>query len=169
MRRVWPDRLPLFVRISSTDWTDGGWTIEDSIALAARLKTLGVDVIDCSSGGNVAHATIPARPRLSGAVRRADQTRGWNRNRRRRSDHRSGAGGADPRLWSGRSDRDGAGAVTRSVPGRFTPPSVSATRRRCRRNIGVRTEPGSVLRFAVRGGPAEAGRYKESSVFAGPL
>jgi len=62
VRRVWPDRLPLFVRISSTDWTDGGWTIEDSVALAARLKTLGVDVVDCSSGGNVAQAKIPLEP-----------------------------------------------------------------------------------------------------------
>ena len=62
VRAVWPDRLPLFVRISSTDWTDGGWTIEDSLGLAARLKGLGVDVIDCSSGGNVAHAQIPFAP-----------------------------------------------------------------------------------------------------------
>ena len=62
VRAVWPDRLPLWVRISATDWTDGGWTVEDSIALAARLKTEGVDVIDCSSGGNVPHATIPIGP-----------------------------------------------------------------------------------------------------------
>ena len=62
IRRVWPERLPLFVRISSTDWVEDGWTIEDSIALARDLKTLGVDLIDCSSGGNVAHATIPLGP-----------------------------------------------------------------------------------------------------------
>lgn len=62
IRGVWPERLPLFVRISATDWTDGGWTIEDSVALAARLKTRGVDLIDCSSGGNVAHAKIPLGP-----------------------------------------------------------------------------------------------------------
>jgi 2,4-dienoyl-CoA reductase-like NADH-dependent reductase (Old Yellow Enzyme family) len=62
VRRVWPDRLPLFVRISSTDWVDGGWTIEDSVALARDLKRRGVDVIDCSSGGNAAHATIPLGP-----------------------------------------------------------------------------------------------------------
>src|SRR4029434_6289317 len=59
IRRVWPERLPLFVRISSTDWVDGGWTIEDSVALARDLKRLGVDLIDCSSGGNAAHAKIP--------------------------------------------------------------------------------------------------------------
>jgi 2,4-dienoyl-CoA reductase-like NADH-dependent reductase (Old Yellow Enzyme family) len=62
IRGVWPERLPLFVRISATDWTAGGWTIDDSVALAARLKTRGVDLIDCSSGGNVAHAKIPLGP-----------------------------------------------------------------------------------------------------------
>lgn len=59
VRHVWPENLPLFVRISSTDWTDDGWTGDDSVALARELKTLGVDVIDCSSGGNVANANIP--------------------------------------------------------------------------------------------------------------
>jgi 2,4-dienoyl-CoA reductase-like NADH-dependent reductase (Old Yellow Enzyme family) len=62
IRAVWPERLPLWVRISATDWTDGGWTIEDSVALAAQLKDRGVDLIDCSSGGNVSHATIPVGP-----------------------------------------------------------------------------------------------------------
>ena len=62
VRAVWPERLPLFVRISATDWTDGGWTIEDSVALAAQLKDRGVDLIDCSSGGNVAQAAIPVGP-----------------------------------------------------------------------------------------------------------
>jgi 2,4-dienoyl-CoA reductase-like NADH-dependent reductase (Old Yellow Enzyme family) len=62
VRAVWPERLPLFVRISATDWTDGGWTIEDSVALATQLKDRGVDLIDCSSGGNVARASIPLGP-----------------------------------------------------------------------------------------------------------
>jgi 2,4-dienoyl-CoA reductase-like NADH-dependent reductase (Old Yellow Enzyme family) len=62
VRAVWPERLPLFVRISATDWTEGGWTADDSVALAARLKASGVDLIDCSSGGNVARATIPVGP-----------------------------------------------------------------------------------------------------------
>jgi 2,4-dienoyl-CoA reductase-like NADH-dependent reductase (Old Yellow Enzyme family) len=62
IRAVWPDDLPLFVRISATDWSDGGWTLDDSVALAARLKTRGVDLIDCSSGGNVAQAKIPLGP-----------------------------------------------------------------------------------------------------------
>jgi 2,4-dienoyl-CoA reductase-like NADH-dependent reductase (Old Yellow Enzyme family) len=59
VRAVWPERFPLFVRISATDWVDGGWTIEDSVALARELQQHGVDVIDCSSGGNVSHAQIP--------------------------------------------------------------------------------------------------------------
>ena len=59
VRAVWPDQLPLTVRISCTDWVEGGWDIEQSIELARRLKAEGVDLIDCSSGGTVPHAKIP--------------------------------------------------------------------------------------------------------------
>jgi 2,4-dienoyl-CoA reductase-like NADH-dependent reductase (Old Yellow Enzyme family) len=62
VRAVWPTRLPLFLRISATDWTPGGWTEDDSVALAVAAKQRGVDLIDCSSGGNVAHAKIPVKP-----------------------------------------------------------------------------------------------------------
>jgi 2,4-dienoyl-CoA reductase-like NADH-dependent reductase (Old Yellow Enzyme family) len=62
VRNVWPDRLPVFVRISATDWVDGGWDIEQSVALAQHLKAHGVDLIDTSSGGNVAAAKIPLGP-----------------------------------------------------------------------------------------------------------
>jgi 2,4-dienoyl-CoA reductase-like NADH-dependent reductase (Old Yellow Enzyme family) len=62
VRKVWPEKYPLFLRLSSTDWTEGGWTIEDSVALAQVLGKLGVDLIDCSSGGNVASARIPLAP-----------------------------------------------------------------------------------------------------------
>lgn len=62
VRRVWPENLPLAVRLSCTDWTDGGWTLEESIALSRLLKMDGVDLIDCSSGGNVPHASIPIAP-----------------------------------------------------------------------------------------------------------
>ncbi|CAN5867865.1 hypothetical protein BH18ACI5_BH18ACI5_12820 [soil metagenome] len=65
--------LPLFIRISATDWTDGGWTGEDFVALAAQLKLLGVDVVDCSTGGNVARATIPVGPACQ--VRFAEQVK----------------------------------------------------------------------------------------------
>ena len=53
VRRVWPDRLPLFVRISATDWKEGGWDLEQSVELARRLRAHGVDLVDCSSGGAV--------------------------------------------------------------------------------------------------------------------
>jgi 2,4-dienoyl-CoA reductase-like NADH-dependent reductase (Old Yellow Enzyme family) len=59
VRKVWQENLPLFVRLSSTDWADGGWTIDDSVELARTLKPLGVDLIDCSSGGLVPNAKIP--------------------------------------------------------------------------------------------------------------
>ncbi|MCK8490545.1 NADPH dehydrogenase NamA [Spirosoma sp. RP8] len=62
VQAVWPEEYPLFVRISATDWTEGGWTVEDSVALANVLQSKGVDVIDCSTGGNVAHAKIPVGP-----------------------------------------------------------------------------------------------------------
>ena len=59
VRAAWPQEKPLFVRISATDWTEGGWTADDSVALAKLLKEHGVDLVDCSSGGNVAGAKIP--------------------------------------------------------------------------------------------------------------
>lgn len=59
IRKVWPEQYPLFIRISATDWAEGGWTIDDSVALAQLLKPMGVDLVDCSSGGNVAGARIP--------------------------------------------------------------------------------------------------------------
>ena len=62
VRAVWPDRLPLFVRISATDWTRGGWDIEQSVELCRVLGQHGVDLVDCSSGGNVAAAQIPLEP-----------------------------------------------------------------------------------------------------------
>ncbi len=62
VRDSWPERAPLFVRISATDWIDGGWDIQQSVELARQLKELGADLIDCASGGNVAHAKIPVGP-----------------------------------------------------------------------------------------------------------
>lgn len=62
VRKVWPDNLPLAVRISAIDWKEGGWDIEQSIALAKLLKVEGVDLIDCSSGGVVPDAKITVVP-----------------------------------------------------------------------------------------------------------
>ena len=61
-RDVWPAELPLLVRLSVTDWTEGGWNADESTQLAAILKTRGVDLIDCSTGGNVPKAPIPVGP-----------------------------------------------------------------------------------------------------------
>jgi len=62
VRPLWPERLPLGVRISCSDWMEGGWDIEQSVELSRLLKTEGVDLIDCSSGGLVPDAKIPAGP-----------------------------------------------------------------------------------------------------------
>lgn len=62
VNEVWPSNLPLFVRISATDWTEGGWDIDQSVKLSAILKAKGVDLIDTSSGGNIPHAKIPVQP-----------------------------------------------------------------------------------------------------------
>ena len=62
VRQVWPDKLPLAVRVSAIDWKEGGWQIEDSIALAKLLKAEGVDLMDCSSGGVVPDAKIAVKP-----------------------------------------------------------------------------------------------------------
>ena len=61
-RAALPENLPLLVRISATDWTAGGWTADDSVNLAALLKARGVDLLDCSTGGNVPKADIPVGP-----------------------------------------------------------------------------------------------------------
>jgi len=58
----WPKNLPLFVRISATDWADGGWNIDESVQLSKILKEKGVDLIDVSSGGLVSHQQIPLGP-----------------------------------------------------------------------------------------------------------
>jgi 2,4-dienoyl-CoA reductase-like NADH-dependent reductase (Old Yellow Enzyme family) len=62
VRRVWPENLPLFLRISATDWVEGGWDIAQSVELARQVKPLGVDLVDCSSGNLVPGAKIPTTP-----------------------------------------------------------------------------------------------------------
>lgn len=62
LREFWPQHLPVFVRISATDWTEDGWTIEDSLIFTNELKKVGIDLIDVSTGGNVPDAKIPLSP-----------------------------------------------------------------------------------------------------------
>jgi len=62
VRKVWPPNLPLFVRISATDWADAGWNPDEAVALSSILKMVGVDLIDCSSGGLIPDVRIPLAP-----------------------------------------------------------------------------------------------------------
>ncbi len=62
VRAAWPERLPLLVRLSATDWAPGGWEPDQSVELARHLKRLGVDLVDCSSGGLVSTAEVPVGP-----------------------------------------------------------------------------------------------------------
>lgn len=77
VRSAWPERLPLFIRISATDWEPGGWDLEQSVELARQLEPLGVDLMDCSSGGNLPQAKIPSvlvtrRPSQNGSGARPE-------------------------------------------------------------------------------------------------
>ncbi len=62
IRGVWPESLPLFFRVSATDWAEGGWDLDQSVELARRLGALGVDLVDCSSGGAVPYQRIQVAP-----------------------------------------------------------------------------------------------------------
>jgi 2,4-dienoyl-CoA reductase-like NADH-dependent reductase (Old Yellow Enzyme family) len=62
IRSKWPERFPLLIRISATDWAEGGWDIEQSVELVRQIRPLGVDLIDCSSGGSVPSARMPIGP-----------------------------------------------------------------------------------------------------------
>jgi len=62
VRKAWPEDLPVFVRVSATDWVEGGWDLPQTAQLARMLKDIGVDLIDCSTGGLVSDARIPAGP-----------------------------------------------------------------------------------------------------------
>lgn len=74
IKKSWPENLPLFVRISATDWADDGWNPDEAVQLCILLKKLGVDLIDCSSGGLVQHQKIPLSPgyqvHLAGKIRK---------------------------------------------------------------------------------------------------
>jgi 2,4-dienoyl-CoA reductase-like NADH-dependent reductase (Old Yellow Enzyme family) len=62
VRSVWPAELPVFIRVSATDWAAGGWNVEDTVWLARQLALRGVEVVDCSSGGTVPEQNVPTSP-----------------------------------------------------------------------------------------------------------
>ena len=62
VRRIWPDHLPVFVRLSATDWAEGGWDLPQSITFSRWLQKIGIDLIDCSSGGLLPGVKIPLGP-----------------------------------------------------------------------------------------------------------
>jgi 2,4-dienoyl-CoA reductase-like NADH-dependent reductase (Old Yellow Enzyme family) len=62
IREVWPLELPLFVRVSATDWLEGGWSLDDTLKFATELAKLQVDLLDCSSSGIISGVTIPIKP-----------------------------------------------------------------------------------------------------------
>ena len=62
VRLVWPEQYPLLIRISATDWAEGGWDVEQSVELMRQVKPLGIDMVDCSSGGAIPRVRIPVEP-----------------------------------------------------------------------------------------------------------
>ncbi len=101
VRKVWPDSLPLSVRLSTTDWADGGWTIDDSVELARGLKPLGVDLIDCSSGGIAPRITIPVGPGYQVPFAARIRHEAAYTDCGRRHDHGGHAGRSDRAEWRG--------------------------------------------------------------------
>ena len=91
VRASWPKGAPLFVRISATDWIEGGWDLQQSIELARGLKQIGVDLIDCSSGGSVPHAKIPAGPGYQTPFAAADSPESGNSDRSGWNDYVAGS------------------------------------------------------------------------------
>ncbi len=140
VRAVWPERLPLFVRISATDWKEGGWDLEQSVELARRLRARGVDLVDCSSGGAVQDQQIAVGPGYQvpfaerirrdagvptgavGLITRAEQADAHHQSRsgrRRAAGARAAARSvlAAPRRRPARSE----GAMAAAVPARRAP------------------------------------------------
>lgn len=114
MRQEWPENLPFTVRISSTDWVDDGWTLEESIELSKRLKQEGVDLIDCSSGGNVPKRRSRSVPVTKTFLQKNPPASGYC-NCGRRYDHTRHAGRRNHPQRKSRSRSAGPRASTRSI------------------------------------------------------
>ena len=116
-RAAFPPDRPIGVRISATDWVEGGWSIEDSVALAKELQARGCDYICTTSGGVSLKQKIPAGPALPDAARRGGAPRLGHRHHGGRPDHRAAAGGNRSCGRAGRHGRDRPAADVRPALG----------------------------------------------------
>ena len=138
VRAAFPSDKPVGMRVSSTDWVEGGWDIAQTIEFARELKKRGVDWIDASSGRRLAVAENSARPRLSGAVRAGDQGSDRPHHHRGRPDHGSEAGRGDRRFRQGRHGRARPRHALRPALGLARRRRTRRPASRPRRNIGAR-------------------------------
>ena len=181
VRSAWPKELPLFMRISATDWVDGGWDIEQSVKLAGQLKQMGVDLIDCSSGGNVASRENSGRSRLPNGFCRTDPPRSRNHDRRGRNDHFSRSGGAHHSDGTGGCGDHGPRVFARSVLAIASGPRTGATDRMAgaisQGGAERRAAPGSggseefriVLRRTTRGSGTQSGKANRAEEIMPPF
>ena len=116
LRRIVPEELPLFIRISATDWVDGGWDIEQSVVFARELKELGVDLIDCSSGAIVPNVLMPIGKGYQVPFARRIRSRRGHPDRGGRHDHRAAARQRD---HHGRRRRSGASSPAKCCASRI--------------------------------------------------
>ena len=128
VRDAWPKDLPVLVRISASDWKEGGWDIEQSIAFAHELKELGVDMIDVSSGGNAADQKIVLGPGYQVPFAAAIRRDAGIPVDRGRADHRARAGRAHPFHGPGGRRVSSRARCCATPTGRGTPPRPSASR-----------------------------------------
>ena len=129
VRQEVPANLPVFVRISATDWAEGGWDLAQSIEFSRLLKEAGIDLIDCSSGALVPHVKIPLGPGYQVPFASEIRQAGRHCDRRSRSDHRSPPGGRNNRSRRRRRNLPRPRHVARSLLGQ---PRRQRTRRRRR-------------------------------------
>ena len=152
MRAAWPDEKPMSVRISATDWADGGLTGDDAVEVARAFAEAGCDLIDVSTGQTVADAAAGLRPHVPDAVLRPDPQRGRARHHVRRRDHDRRPGQHHHRRRPRRSGRAGAPAPRRSVfhPARRRP-GTARPRSIARRNISpARTRSSATASASAR-------------------
>jgi len=102
VRNTWPKNLPVFVRVSATDWVEGGWDLPQTIKFARLLKDIGIDLIDCSTGGLVSDAKSPLGPGFQTPFATAVRNEAKIPTAGSRLYHRAVPGGTDHQHWHGR-------------------------------------------------------------------